>query len=85
MGDKPFYTITEIADVLGVSRVAVFKKIKAGDIKAVKIGHMYAIPNEEFASIMGRKLTARQKKIIDEAVRKTVAEYGKVLQLLGQE
>lgn len=85
MDNKDYYSVKEIAQILGISRIAVFKKIKAGLIKAIKIGRMYAVPNEEFENLIGKTLTTTQKKIIDESVKKTVKEYGETLRLLGQE
>lgn len=84
VNDRKYLTITEIAHILGISRVAVFKKIKSGQIKAEKIGRMFAIPREEFESILGKTLTERQKDVIDQAVAKTVKEYGVTLKLLGR-
>lgn len=43
MESKDFYTTKELAGILGISRVAVFKKIKNGTIKAKKIGRNFAI------------------------------------------
>ena len=40
---KDFYTTKELAEILGISRVAVFKKIKNGTIKAQKIGRNFVI------------------------------------------
>jgi len=83
--EKEYYSITELAELLGISRVAVFKKIKAGKIKAVKIGRMFVIPGSE-CSLSGKSaMTAGQKAIIDEGVKRTVNEYGEVLKMLGNE
>ena len=38
---KKYLTVKELADLLGISRVAVFKKIKNGQICAEKIGRNY--------------------------------------------
>ena len=43
MESKDFYTTKELAGILGISRVAVFKKIKNGTIKAQKIGRNFVI------------------------------------------
>jgi len=83
--EKKYYSVAELAALLGVSRVAIFKRIKSGKIKAERIGRVYAIPREEVGSILGTSLTEAQKKVIDEGVRKTVAEYGEVLEKLGKE
>ena len=40
---KRLYSLTEVAKILGVSRVTVFNKIQNGELKAHKIGNNYAI------------------------------------------
>ncbi|MDE2039924.1 MAG: hypothetical protein KGJ45_07880 [Elusimicrobia bacterium] len=74
-----------LARMLGVSRVAVFHKVRNGEIKAKRIGRIYAIDGKEVAKIVGRPLTSRIKKEIESAVRKTVHEYGETLRLLGKQ
>lgn len=44
MKKKEFYSIPELAKLIGISRIAVFKKVKKGQIKASKIGKNYVIP-----------------------------------------
>jgi excisionase family DNA binding protein len=85
MRAKKLFSTTEIAKILGVSRIAIFKKIKNGEIKAVKAGRNYVISDEVLAEVLGKKFTTRQKKEIETAVHKTVKEYGDVLQRLGRE
>ncbi len=80
-----YISVTQLAEILGISRSAVHKKIKAGQIEAVRIGRSFAIPRKYFTEIMGRTLSGKNKKIIDQAVKKTFAEYGEVLRLLGKE
>lgn len=41
--EKDFYTITELAKVLGISRVSVFKRVRQGSIKGQKMGYNYII------------------------------------------
>ena len=85
MEKNQFLTIPQLAKILKISRVAVYKKIKKGQIKAIKIGKIYAIPKEYIADILGKTLSKNDKKEIDKAVKKTVKEYGEVLKLLGRE
>ena len=85
MEKKEYLTIPQLAELLGISRIAVYKKVKSGQIKAVRIGRIYAIPNKVISNILGKELTPQSKKNIDKAVKKTVDEYGEVLQLLGRE
>lgn len=40
---EKFYTTKELAELLGISRVSVFNKIKKGDIKAQKMGRNFVI------------------------------------------
>ena len=80
-----YISIPELAKILGLSRIAIFKKVKKGSIKAVKIGRNYAIPRAYVDSILGKTLGDSDKKEIDIAVKKTVKEYGRTLKLLGKE
>ncbi|GEM_PF-3334400 len=46
MEEKKFYTLPELAKVLGISRIAVFKKVKRGKINAIRIGRNWVVPAE---------------------------------------
>jgi excisionase family DNA binding protein len=80
-----YISIPELAKILGLSRIAVFKKVKQGEIKAIKIGRNYAISNKSLESLLGKALDEGEKKNIDRAVKKTVREYGQTLKLLGKD
>lgn len=47
-----FISIAELAKMLGISRIAVFNKIKKGQVPAEKIGHSYAISMEHVNDIV---------------------------------
>ena len=47
---EDYISVAELAQQLGISRIAVFKKIKKGQIKAIKIGRSYAINKAELRS-----------------------------------
>ena len=85
MKKSEYLTVPQLAKILGVSRIAVYRKVKKGQIKAVKIGRNFAIPQKQIAAILGKRLRQEDKKEIDSAVKKTVKEYGRVLKLLGSE
>ena len=85
MKRNEYITIPQLAKVLGVSRIAVYKKVKKGQIKAIKVGRNFAIPKKYIADILGKVLGKEDKREIDSAVKKTVREYGEVLKLLGRE
>ena len=83
MVNKDFYTVAELAAMLGISRVAVFNKIKKNQIVARKIGRNFVIAKDEVDGITGQALSASQKKDIEKAVSRIVKEYGPALKMLG--
>lgn len=85
MENSEYISIAQFAKVLGISRIAVYQKIKKGQIKATRIGRSFAIPKKYLTDITGKTLGEKDKKIIDEAVKKTFQEYGELLKLLGRE
>ena len=85
MKNNKYITIPQLAELLGMSRIAVYKKVKKGEIEAIRIGRNYAIPKKSVANILGRDLKDKDKKEIDKAVKKTLEEYGEVLKRLGRE
>jgi len=85
MKKSEYITIPQLAKILGLSRIAVYKKVKKGQIKAIRLGRTFAIPKRYIADILGKVLGEEDKREIDRAVKKTVREYGEVLRLLGRE
>jgi excisionase family DNA binding protein len=83
--NKKYYSAPEIAKLLGISRVAIFKKIRSGEIHAEKVGRNYIIPKEEFAAILGVFVPERRKKEIENTVERVVKKYGPALRRLGKE
>ncbi len=74
---------SKVAALLGMSRVTIFRKIKSGEIKAIKIGRNYAIPLDQFSN--WTELTDERKKKIEQIVKRAVDEYGETFRLLGRE
>ena len=83
--DKAFFSTSEVAKILGVSRISVFKKIKSGEIKAKKIGRNFIIERKDLAEILESVLREDKKKEIEQVVAKAVKEYGETFRLLGKE
>lgn len=83
--NEEYVTIPQLAKILGVSRITVYNKVKNGEIEAIRIGRIYAIPMKYIAEILGKTLSPKTKKLIDKAVSRTVQEYGEVLIKLGNE
>lgn len=82
--NNKFTTTTKLANLLGISRIAVFKKIQNGEIKAVKKGRNYVINTADVPGLSDR-LSENDKKTIGAAVDRTMNEYGETLRLLGKE
>lgn len=83
MREKKFLSTTELAKILGISRVAVYKKIKNGQIKAIKVGRNFVMERKDLGGILDKQPTDKEKLEINRAVKKTVKEYGETLRLLG--
>ena len=83
--NKNLISTSELAKILGISRVAVFKKIKKGEIKAEKIGRNFVIHSEEIPKILGKSLSESQKAKIEKLVKAIVGEYGETLKKLCKE
>lgn len=41
---REYYSIPEAAAILGISRIAVFKKVKKGQLEALRFGRNWAVP-----------------------------------------
>ena len=85
MKNAEYITIPQLAKILGISRIAVYKKVKNGQIEAVRMGRAYFISRALVATILGKTLKKEDKQEIDKAIKKVVKEYGEVLRLLGNE
>lgn len=78
-------TIPQLAKLLGLSRIEVYRKVKKGQIPAIKIGRNYAISDRDITYILGKEISTKAKKRVDAAVSKTIRDYGELLKLLGKE
>lgn len=85
MKNKELLSTARVAKVLGISRIAVFKKIKSGEIKAQKVGRNYVIEQSDLSEVLGVILSPNRKKEIEISIDKTVKEYGEALKMLGKE
>jgi len=78
-------TIPQLAEMLGLSRIAVYRKVKKGQIPATKVGRCYVISDRYINSILGKQVSSKDKGRIEAAVRKMVQEYGDVLKWRSKE
>ena len=47
-----FMTVTEVADMMRVSRMTVYRMIHAGELLAVRFGRSYRVPQEAVQAIV---------------------------------
>jgi excisionase family DNA binding protein len=85
-----YLSVTELAKALGISRVAVFKRIQKGKIPAQKLGRAYIISTADVDHLLSNgeikeALSEERKEEIQKAVKKIINEYGDTLRLLGKE
>ena len=78
-------TIPQLAEMLGISRIAVYKKVKAGQIPAAKVGRVYVISDRTVNDVLQKALRPRDKQRVDRVVKKVVRDYGDVLKRLARE
>ena len=83
--NKDFLTVIELADILGISRIAVFNKIKKRQIKAEKAGRNYIIRKKDIPDLLEEELTDKLKVEIKKSVRKVLREYGETIWKLGND
>jgi excisionase family DNA binding protein len=83
--EKTLLSTTEAAELLGISRVAVFQKIKSGEIRARKVGRNYVIELKDLVGYAGAKLSDEQKEDIKQAVAQALQEYRDAFEMLGKE
>jgi len=62
MKKTEYITIPQLARILGVSRIAVYKRVKNGRIKAVKIGRTFAVPQKQLMAIWEKPCERGQER-----------------------
>lgn len=82
---KEFYSTTEVAQILRISRVSVFNRIKSGKIEAEKIGRNYIINHKALLEALGKTIGRENKKSVEGAVDRALRDYRTAFKLLGRE
>lgn len=81
MQHKEFYTTSELAKIIGLSRSQVFRKIQNGEIPSEKAGRINLVPRLFVDEFLGR-VAQKDELNITRAVKKTMGEYGEVIKML---
>jgi type I restriction enzyme M protein len=69
MGYKNYLTTNELAKILGISRQAIFKKIKNKEILAISKGRDYLIPKDRLPEEIKNKILEIQSRTTDEVIK----------------
>jgi len=57
MKEKKFYTAKELAEMLSLNVMTIYRKIDKGELKAYKIGKEFRIEKAEFERFMNKAKT----------------------------
>ena len=79
------YSTQEVANILKLSRIEIFRKIKSGKLKAEKVGRNYVIDQDDLLEALGKIVGASKTLRIESAVKRAIKEYGKTFKKLSEE
>jgi excisionase family DNA binding protein len=60
---REYYSIPEAAALLGISRIAVFKRVKKGQLPALRFGRNWAVPASALGSALPAELRSPASEI----------------------
>lgn len=82
---KKYYSTTEVSQILRVSRIAVFNRIKTGKLKAEKVGRNYIVHHNDLLEALGKSVGEEKKQNIDKALTRALHQYEETFKKLGRE
>jgi excisionase family DNA binding protein len=86
VNNKKLISTAEAAKIMKISRIAVFKKIKSGELKAEKVGRNYVIAHQDIEDLTNpTSIRSNHQQRIEKALDRTVDEYRETLELLGKQ
>ena len=71
MAGNELLSVAQAAELLGITRQAVLKRIRTGRLRATKVGRNYVVPREALGSA-----PAQGDPVVAEVVRRLVEAYG---------
>ena len=70
MAESAFVSVAQAAELLGITRQAVLKRIHAGHLPATKVGRAYVLPRGALSTA-----ASERDQVVTEIVRRLVAAY----------
>jgi excisionase family DNA binding protein len=61
---EKYFSTPEVAKILGISRIAVFKQIKSGKLAAMKVGKGFLVEKSHVFNLYKKKLEREAKRQI---------------------
>lgn len=61
--EQVFYTPAEVAKLVGVSKLSVYNRVKAGKIQYVRAGKLISITKDGVAEWVAKRAAAQAKKV----------------------
>lgn len=59
---KKYFSTTEAAKIIGISRIAIFKKIKVGTLPALQVGRNFIIEKQDLLNLL-KKQAKKEERI----------------------
>ena len=56
--EKPFLTLEEVADLLGVNYQLIYRLVRSGELPAVRLGRIYRIERADLEAYLARSKTS---------------------------
>ena len=82
--DNNLISVQEAADILGYSRMHVFRLIKSNKIVAEQVGRSYVINKNSLGGIF-KKITPSEEKVVGRAMNRVLKDFEPVLKKLSKE
>jgi len=70
---KEFYSLEEVAQLLGVTYQLIYRLVRAGDIPAARIGRVYRIQRADLDAYLERSKRDKPQRVVCEACGKGYA------------
>ncbi|MFP3467522.1 helix-turn-helix domain-containing protein [Leifsonia sp. SIMBA_070] len=64
--DVRFLTVAEVADMMRVSRMTVYRMVHAGELPAIRFGRSFRVPESAVEQLL-RTVTSREGGVADSA------------------
>ncbi len=55
--NRPYLSLEEIADLLGVNYQLIYRLVRSGDLSAMKLGRVYRVKREDLEAFLERQRT----------------------------